>query len=327
MKRRWRVLVSINIPQVGIETLEKYCQVSVNTREIKLSKEEIMDKLFDKEALCCGVEDMIDSEVMDSGPRLKIVANYGVGYDNVDIQAATERGIMVTNTPEVLSQAVAEMTWCLLLCLARRAVEADSFVRAGRYKASGPRFFLGTEIGRKTLGIIGAGRIGTAVARKAAAFNMQILYHDLVENKKLEKMSAKKTGLDYLLEHSDFVSLHISLTGESIHLIGERELALMKKTAYLINTSRGKVIDETALVKALEKKRVAGAALDVYENEPQITRKLLKMRNVVLTPHIGSATKETRDKMSIMVAKNCIAVLKGERPSHLVNTKVLESFN
>jgi len=324
MEKKWRVLVTINIPQVGIETLEKYYKVSVNSKEMALSKEEIMNKLDNKEALCCGVEDIIDSEVMDCGPNLKVIANYGVGYDNIDIQAATERGILVTNTPEVLSRAVAEMTWCLLLCLARRAVEADSFVRAGRYKVSGPRFFLGTEIEGKTLGIIGAGRIGTAVAIKAAAFNIQILYYDLVENKNLEKMGAKKAGLDYLLEHSDFVSLHISLTGENIHLIGERELALMKDTAYLINTSRGKIIDEAALVGALKKKQIAGAALDVYENEPQITRELLKMRNVVLTPHIGSATKETRDKMSIMVAENCIAASRGEIPPHLVNTRVLK---
>jgi len=324
MEKKWRVLVTINIPQVGIETLEKYCRVSVNRKEIRLSKEEIMNKLDNKEALCCGVEDIIDSEVMDCGPNLKVIANYGVGYNNIDIRAATERGIMITNTPGVLSQAVAEMTWCLLLCLARRAVEADSFIRAGRYKASGPRFFLGTEIGGKTLGIIGAGRIGTAVAIKAAAFNIQILYYDLVENKNLEKMGAKKAGLDYLLKHSDFVSLHISLTGENIHLIGERELALMKDTTYLINTSRGKIIDKVALVKALKRKQIAGAALDVYENEPQITRELLDMRNVVLAPHIGSATRETRDKMSIMVAENCIAALKGEIPPHLVNTKDLK---
>lgn len=271
-----------------------------------------------------GVGDIIDSEVMDSSPNLKIIANYGAGYDNIDIPAATERGIMVTNTPGVLSEAVAEFTWCLLLCVARRAPEADSFVRAGRYKASGPRFFLGREVGGKTLGIIGAGRIGTSVIRKAAAFNMQILYCDLLEKKNLEKIGAKKTELDYLLEHSDFVSIHTSLIGESIHLMGRRELALMKKSSYLINTSRGKVVDEVALVEALKKKQIAGAALDVYENEPEVTKELLDMRNVVLTPHIGSATRETRDKMAIMVAENCTAALRGERPPHLVNSKVLQ---
>ena len=271
-----------------------------------------------------GVGHIIDSQVMDSGPNLKIIANYGAGYDNIDIPAATERGIMVTNTPGVLSEAVAEFTWCLLFCVARRAAEADSFVRAGRYKTSGPRFFLGREVGGKTLGIIGAGRIGTSVIRKAVAFNMQILYYDLLEKKNLEEIGAKRTELDYLLEHSDFVSIHTSLTGKSIHLIGERELALMKRTSYLINTSRGKGIDEAALVEALKKKQIAGAALDVYENEPEVTRELLDMRNVVLTPHIGSAARETRDKVAIMVAENCIAALRGERPPHLVNSKVLQ---
>ncbi len=323
MEKRWRVLVTLHIPEIGIEILKKYCRVSVNTKEMNLSKEEIMDRLHDKQALCCGVEDIIDSKVMDCGPHLKVIANYGVGYDNIDIQAATERGILVTNTPGILSEAVAEMTWCLLFCVARRTVEADSFVRAGRYKTSGPRFFLGSGIGGKTLGIIGGGRIGTAVAKKSTGFDLEILYRDLVKNQKLEKMGAKKVELDYLLEHSDFVSLHVPLTPETTHLIGQRELSLMKKTAYLINTSRGKVINEAALVEALEKKQIAGAALDVYENEPRITRKLLSMRNVVLTPHIGSATRETRDKMSIMVAEDCIAALKGERPPHLVNTKVL----
>jgi len=323
MEKRWRVSVTINIPEIGVEILKKYCQVDVNTKEINLSKEEIMDRLHDKQALCCGIDDIIDSEIMDSGPNLKVVTNYAVGYDNIDIEAATERGILVTNTPEVLTGAVAEMTWCLLLCVARRAVEADSFVRAGRYKASGPRFFLGKEIGGKTLGIIGAGRIGTAVAKKSIGFNLEILYYDPVKNEKLEKMGAKKVELDYLLRHSDFVSLHVPLSRETTHLIGERELNLMKKTAYLINTSRGKVINEAALVEALEKKQIAGAALDVYENEPQISRELLGTRNVVLTPHIGSATRETRDKMSIMVAENCIAALKGERPPHLLNPKAL----
>lgn len=323
MEKRWRVLVTINIPEIGAEILKKYCQVDVNTKEINLSKEEIMDRLHDKQALCCGIDDIIDSEIMDSGPNLKVITNYAVGYDNIDIEAATKRRILVTNTPEVLTDAVAEMTWCLLLCVARRAVEADSFVRAGRFKGSGPRFFLGKEIGGKTLGIIGAGRIGTAVAKKSIGFNVEILYYDPVKNEKLEKMGAKKVKLDYLLGHSDLVSLHVPLTRETTHLIGERELDLMKKTAYLINTSRGKVINEAALVEALEKKQIAGAALDVYENEPRITRELLGMRNAVLTPHIGSATRETRDKMSIMVAEDCIAALKGERPPHLLNPKAL----
>ncbi len=324
MEKRRRVLITIDIPEIGVEILKKYCQVDVNTKEMNLSKEEIMDRLGDKQALCCGAEDVIDAEVMDSAPNLKIIARYGVGYDNVDVEAATQRRILVTNTPGVLTETVAEMTLCLLLSLARRIVEADSFIRKGQLKRSAPKSLLGIEIRDKILGIIGAGRIGTAVAKKSEGFHMKIFYYDLLENKKLEKMGAKKVELDYLLEHSDFVSLHVSLTDKTTHLIGERELGLMKSTAYLINTSRGKVVDEAALVKALEKNRIAGAALDVYENEPQVTKKLLNMRNVVLTPHIGSATKEARDKMSIMVAEDCITALKGEKPPHLVNTEVLK---
>lgn len=324
MQKKWRVLVTLDIPEVGMRMLKEHCEVEVNKKDVALSKEKIMAKLHDKHALCCGAEDVVDAEVMDSAPNLKIIARYGVGYDKVDIKAATQRGILITNTPKVLTDAVAEMTWCLLLCVARRAVEADSFVRAGRFETSGPRFFLGTGIGGKTLGIIGAGRIGTAVARKSKGFNMEILYCDLVKNEKLEKIGAKKVELDYLLKHSDFVSLHVALTGETIHLIGEKELNLMKKTSYLINTSRGKVIDEAALFKALKRKYIAGAALDVYENEPQVFKELLKMRNVVLTPHIASATQETRNKMSIMVAEDCIAALQGERLPHLVNPEVLK---
>lgn len=322
MQKKWQVLVTLDIPEIGVRILKECCEVEVNKKGIALSKEEIMAKLYSKHALCCSAEDVIDAEVMDSAPGLKIIVRYGVGYENVDIEAATQRKIMVTNTPGVLTEAVAEMTWCLLFSLARRLVEADNFVRAGEFKRSGPKSLLGTEIRGKTLGVIGAGKIGTVVARKSKGFDMNILYHDVIKNDKLEKIGGDRVTLDYLLEHSDFVSLHVSLTNETTHLIGERELGLMKKTAYLINTSRGKVINEAALIKALERKQIAGAALDVHENEPQIGREFLGMRNVVLTPHIGSSTKETWDKMARMVAEDCIAALKGERPPHLLNSEV-----
>ncbi len=323
MVKQWRVLITRDILQAGVEILQRYCQVEVNTKAMPLKKREILNRLYDKQALC-PVGDIIDSEIMDCGPNLRVIASHGAGYDNIDVGAATERGIVVTNTPGVLTESVAEMTWCLLLCTVRRVIEADNFVRAGTFKWSEPKLFLGTELAGKTLGIIGSGMIGTEVARKSQVFDMNILYDDLAKNEKIEEMKGKKVELDYLLKNSDFVSLHIPLTNETRHLVGERELGLMKKTAYLINTSRGAVIDETALVKALKEKRIAGAALDVYEKEPRLAEGLPEMKNVVLTPHLGSATNEARNKMAITMAENCIAVLKGEEPPNLVNPEVLQ---
>ena len=323
MQKQWKVLITRDIPQVGVDILKKYCEVEVNTKDVPLSKNEIINRLHNKQALC-PVGDIIDNEIMNSEPNLKVIANYGVGYDNINIEDATKRGILVTNTPEVLTESVAEMAWALLLCIARRIIEADNFIRAGKFKWTGPKMFLGTEIAGKILGIVGGGRIGTEVVRKSQSFNLKVLYYDLVRNKEIEKMGGRKVELDYLLKNSDFVSFHVPLTNETRHLIGERELGLMKKTAYLINTSRGAVIDEVALVKALKEKRISGAALAVYEKEPKLTQGLSEMSNVVLTPHLGSATKEARDKMSIIMAKNCIAALKGEKPPNLVNPEVLK---
>jgi len=322
MQKKWQALVTLDIPEIGIRILKKCCEVEVNKKDAALSKEEIIARIYNKHALCCSAEDMIDTEVMDSAPNLKIIARFGTGCDNVDIKSATQRKIMVTNTPGALTEAVSEMTLGLFFSLARRLVEADSHVRAGKFKRSSPKSLLGTEMRGKTLGVIGAGKIGTAVARKAQGFGMDILYHDVVRNEKLEEIGGKRVTIDYLLQHSDFISIHVSLTTETTHLIGRRELGLMKKTAYLINTSRGKVVNETALVKALQRKEIAGAALDVYENEPHIAREFLTMKNLVLTPHIASATKETWNKMAMMVAEDCLTALKGKRPPHLLNSEV-----
>ena len=323
MQKQWRVLVTGDIPEVGVKILERHCAVEINTRNVPLEKKELMNRLHNKQALC-SVGVIINGEIMDSATNLRIIANYGVGYDNIDIEAATKRGIMVTNTPEVLAKSVAEMTWSLLLCLTRRIVEADNFVRLGKFKWADPKLFLGTEIAGKILGVVGGGKIGTEVARRSQSFDMKILYCDLLRNKKIEEMGAKKVELDYLLKNADFVSLHVPLTRETRHLIGERELGSMKRTAYLINTSRGPIVNEAALVKALKEERIAGAALDVYEREPKLTEGLSEMNNVVLTPHLGSATYEAREKMSVIIAENCIAALKGERPPNLVNPEVLE---
>lgn len=241
MQEEWRVLVTGDIPGAGAERLKRYCQVEINTRDVPLKKEELMNRLYNKQALC-SVGVVVNGEIMDSGPNLKVIANYGVGYDNIDIEAATKRGIMVTNTPGALTKSVAEMTWCLLFCIARRIIEADNFVRAGKFKWTGPKLFLGTEIAGKILGVVGGGKIGTEVARKSQGFDVEILYYDLLRNKKIEAMGARKVELDYLLKNSDFVSLHVPSTSETKHLIGERELGLMKRTAYLINISDRKSV-------------------------------------------------------------------------------------
>ena len=251
-----------------------------------------------------------------AGENLKIIANYAVGYNNIDIKAAKERDIMVTNTPGVLTDTVADHTVALIFAIARKIVRADQYTRAGKYKAWGPKLFLGAEVTGETLGIIGFGRIGSAVAmRMAQGFDMKILYYDVYRNQKLEK----KYGfvyreLDDLLEEADFISLHTALTEETRHLINAERLKLMKSNARLINTSRGPIVDEKALIKALKVKKIAGAALDVFEDEPKLAPGLVDLHNIILTPHIASATKGTRDKMAEIAASNVIAFLGGKKP-------------
>ncbi len=268
----------------------------------------------------------IDGEVMDqAGPRLKIIANYAVGFNNIDIPAATARKIAVTNTPGVLTDTTADLTMALLLAVARRIVESDIYTRAGRYANWAPLLFVGTDVHHKTLGLIGFGRIGMAVARRALGFDMRILYHDEgpVVPEMAKQVNVRRVDRETLLKESDFISLHVPLTPETHHLMGPKEFSLMKPTAFIINTSRGEVIDEQALVEALEKKKIAGAALDVYEKEPEITSPLKEMLNVILLPHIGSASMETRTKMGLMAAENLLAYFKGQRPPNCLNPEVL----
>jgi len=234
-------------------------------------------------------------------------------------------GLPVCNTPGVLTETTADLTWALLLAVARRVVESDNYNRDGKFKGWGPLLLLGSDIHGKTLGIIGTGRIGSAVARRAAGFGMNILYYDSTRNYELEKdLDLKFTGMDKLLQNSDFVTVHVPLLPETEKLIGERELQLMKTTSYLINTSRGKIIDEQALVRALQEGWIAGAGLDVYYDEPRMYPYLKECQNTVLTPHIASATVETRTNMGLLAAENAIAIMKGERPKHIVNPKVYE---
>jgi glyoxylate reductase len=268
------------------------------------------------DAIVTLLTDKIDAEVMDiAGPQLKLIANYAVGFDNIDLKAAQERNIVVTNTPGVLTEAVAEHTFALLLAVARRVVEADKFSRANKYKQWEPELLLGTQLKGKTIGIVGLGRIGVDVATIARGFGMTPIYYDEIRNKELEKkFDIEFHQFESVLKQADVISLHVPLLPTTKHLIDEDELNKMKSGAILINTARGAVIHEAALIKALQHKQIAGAGLDVFEWEPKISKQLEQLDNVVLTPHIGSATREARDLMSQIVADNVIAVFEKGKP-------------
>ena len=319
------VYITRKIPQPGLDIVFENCDhVEVNPDDRVLTREELLEQVKGRDGVLSLLTDTIDAEVMDAAHGVKVFANYAVGFNNIDVAAATERGIVVTNTPGVLTDATSDMAWALLFSVARRVAEADRYTRAGKFKGWGPMLFLGGDITGRTLGIIGAGRIGSAVAKKSVGFKMTVLYADPTRNEELESATgAKQVDLDTLLKESDFVSMHTVLSPETTHLIGERELSLMKPTAYLINTSRGPVIDEKALVAALRDKRIAGAGLDVFEDEPELAPGLAELDNVVIPPHIASATIGTRTKMATMAASNLVAVLKGETPPNCVNPEAL----
>jgi len=320
-----KIFVTRTIPESGLELLRKEHEIDVFVHDRIPTKKEIINGLKGKDGLLCLLSDPIDKDVIKSEPKLKMIANYAVGYDNIDIKAATEKRIPVSNTPGVLTDTTAEMAWAQLFSVARRIVEGDKYTRAGKFKGWGPMLMLGQDVSNKTLGIIGAGRIGTAFALKSKGFNMKVLYVDGRVNKTLEKeLKAKKVELNELLKKSDYISIHVPLTKETYHLISKEELKVMKKNAILINTARGPVVDEGALVKALKEKWIFGAGLDVYEHEPKLTEELKKLDNVVLQPHSASATFETRSKMAIIAAENMIVGLKGKIPPNCVNPEVFK---
>jgi len=323
-----KVYVTRELPERGMKIIRERFEAEVWPEYGPPPKEEIVRKARDVDALVTLLSDKIDAEVFDAAPKLKIVAQMAVGFDNIDIAEATNRGIYVTNTPGVLTETTADFAWALLMAIARRVVEADRYVRTGQWKVSWhPSMLLGRDVYGATLGIVGAGRIGTAVARRAKGFNMKILYYDVVPMPpEIEKeLGAKRVDLDTLLRESDFVSIHVPLMKETYHLINEEKLRLMKKTAYLINNSRGPVIDEKALYKALKEGWIAGAALDVFEQEPTpVDNPLLKLDNVVVAPHISSASYETRSRMAEMVAENLVAFFEGRTPPNLVNPEVVK---
>jgi len=264
--------------------------------------------------------DKIDSSVIDRGTNLKIIANYGAGFNNIDVAHAAAKEIWVSNTPGVLHETTADLTWAMLLAAARRIVPADCYAREGKFKGWGAKMFLGADVYGKTLGVIGLGEIGQAVARRASGFGMQVLYYQrrrLAEETEA-RLQARFVALDELLEASDFVTLHVPLTDETRYLIGKKEMQRMKDSAFLIHTARGKVVDDQALVECLRAGQLAGAALDVYENEPELTRGMQELDNLLLLPHIGSASVETRDRMAMLVADNVLDALKGQLPRSLV---------
>jgi len=326
LDKKPRVLVTRRIPQEGLNILEESCQVEVSEYDGVLPREILLQKVKGVDGILCLLTDNIDRKVMEAaGQSLRVISNYAVGYDNIDIEEATRRRIMVTNTPGVLTETTADLTWALLMAVARRIAEGDRFVREGKFREWEPLLFLGDDVYGATLGIIGLGRIGQAVARRARGFNMQVIYfsHHRLEDKE------KELGVTYypfleLLAQSDFITLHVPLTRETYHLIGEEELKMMKKESYLINTSRGSVIDEKALIRALKEGWIRGAALDVFEQEPQVEPELLELEEVVLTPHLGSASRTTRTKMAILAANNLALALRGEIPPYLVNLDVVK---
>lgn len=321
----WDVFVTRPIPEPGLLMLRAHCRVTLRESRKIPTREEIIAGIRDKDAILCLLTDPIDRAVIDAaGPRLKVISNYAVGFDNIDVAYATAQGIVVTNTPGVLTETTADLAWALLMAAARRIVEADRFTRAGRYDGWDPMLFLGWDVHGKTLGIVGLGRIGQAVARRARGFQMRVLYYDAYRPPaEVERdLGVTYVPFDTLIQEADFISVHTPLTPETRHMFNAEVFRRMKPTAILVNTSRGPVIDEAALVEALRERRIAYAALDVFEHEPALTPGLAELDNVVLVPHIGSASLETRAKMAELAAANVLAVMNGQRPPHLVNPDV-----
>jgi len=309
-----KVLVTREIPEAGLRVLEPFDVIVLHERPPE--RGELMEAVRGVSGILSTATEKVDGEVMDAaGESLKVVANMAVGYDNIDVAAARERGIVVTNTPGVLDETTADVAFMLLLAAARRLGEGERLLRAGQWEWWGPKQLRGQDVWGKRLGVVGFGRIGQSVARRARGFGMEILYHNRSRKEAAEKeLDARYLELEDLLRTADFISIHTPLTDETRHLIGAPELEKMKPETVLVNTSRGPVVDEAALADALAERRIFAAGLDVYEDEPEVHPKLLELENVVLAPHIGSASVETRDRMAALAAENIVAVLSGEDP-------------
>ncbi len=315
-----------NIPGTGlIERLSRQFEVLVHQGEGYMPREALLEAVADVDGLVSMLNERVDAELLNRAHVLKVVSNYAVGYNNIDVDSATANGVMVTNTPGVVTDATADLTWAILMGIARDVCNVDRFVRSGEWKEWRPEMFVSADITGTTLGIIGLGRIGQAIAKRAAGFDMRVLYSD-VNRAALDveqRFGAEYVSFEALLKDSDFVTIHVPLNPGTHHLIDERALSLMKPSAYLVNTARGPIVDEQALVAALQNRRIAGAALDVYENEPRLADGLTELSNVILIPHLGANSRLTRDRMAAMTADNMIAALSGNVPPNLVNPEVL----
>jgi glyoxylate reductase len=314
------VTVTNIFPQIALEKLSPHCELRINNTETPPTGEMLKQSASESAVLITYLTDKIGPDIIDQGKNLKIIANYGAGFNNIDVAHARKKGIWVTNTPGVLHETTADLVWAMILGIARHIVPSDKYTRDGKFKGWQAKLFLGGDVHGKTLGVIGCGEIGKAVARRALGFNMRVLYHQrnrLPED--IEKqLGAEFVALEDLLKQSDFVTPHVPLTDDTRYMIGKEQLAIMKKTAYLIHTARGKVVDDQALVDALRKGELAGAALDVYENEPELTRGMTELDNLLILPHIGSASTDTRNRMALLVADNVLDALAGKQPRTLV---------
>lgn len=323
-----KVYVTREMPERGLRIIKEKFDAEVWPEYAPPPKKLIIEKAAKVDALATLLSDKIDAEVYNAAPKLKIVAQMAVGFDNIDVAEATKRGIYVTNTPGVLTDTTADFAWALLMAVARRVAEADKYVRTGQWKVGWhPMMLQGRDLHGATLGIVGLGRIGCAIAKRAKGFDMKVLYNDVIRRPDFEKeYGIQFVDTDHLFKNADFITINVPLMKETYHLVDEKKLGMMKKTAYVINNSRGPVVDEKALYKALKEGWIAGAGLDVFEQEPTpMDNPLLKLDNIVVAPHISSASYETRSKMAEMVADNLVAFFEGKTPPNLVNSEVLKA--
>ena len=324
-RKKPKVLVTRLLPKAAMEMIKKAVNAEVNPHDRPMTRRELLRGIKGKDGVLSLLNDRMDGEAMDiAGSNLRIIANYAVGFNNIIVPEAPDRGIVVTNTPEVLTETTADMAWTLIMDTCRRAAEGDAFLRSGKVWDWAPMMMLGADVSGKTLGILGLGRIGQAVARRAQGFNMKVIYYDAFRQKpRVEKdLKVQFKSFNTVIRQADIISVHTPLMKETVHLIGSKVFKAMKKTAYVVNTSRGPVVDEGALARALQRGDIAGAGIDVFEEEPKVHPELLKCRNAVLTPHIASATIETRTAMGTLAASNLIATLNGRKPKTPVNPEV-----
>jgi glyoxylate/hydroxypyruvate/2-ketogluconate reductase len=315
------ILVTREVFDETIAYLEQHCEVESNQADVALDPERLKARIADKQGLMCALTDRVDAAVLDAAHELKVVANIAVGYNNIDLPACTARGVMATNTPGVLDDSTADLAWALMLAAARRITEVERYIRQGEWKGWRLKQWLGIDVHHATLGIVGMGRIGQVIARRASGFDMQVLYHNRkrIDVSIEQRLNATYASLDDLLERSDFVVLQVPYSPETHHLIGARELKLMKPTAILVNSTRGGVVDDAALIEALRDGTIRAAGLDVFENEPKLNPAFLELDNVALAPHIGSSTEATRRAMAMTAARNLVAALTGAMPANLLN--------